>query len=100
MVAHVIGFLSCAAEVNAFAVGLPAVFWHQQGFLDLVAGTDYPAIATSASEFEDWNKVIVFCCGTGSLKCSFLQFAPISADSACLMILEGHESMSNHEFAN
>jgi len=34
--------------VNAFAVGLPAVFWHQQGFLDLVAGTDYPAIATSA----------------------------------------------------
>ena len=48
---HMCKFHPCqqaSAKVNAFAVGLPAVFWHQQGFLDLVAGTDYPAIATSA----------------------------------------------------
>ena len=67
LVAHVIG-CHCAAEVNAFAVGLPAVFWHQQGFLDLVAGTDYPAIATSASEFEDWNKVFFFAVEQGNYR--------------------------------
>merc|ERR1712217_127372 len=28
--------------VNAFAAGLPAVIWREQGFLDVVAGSEYP----------------------------------------------------------
>ena len=60
--------------MNAFAVGLPAVFWHQQGFLDLVAGTDYPAIATSAPlRIPDIPVSLSGCelLGTGSLKRPF-----------------------------
>merc|ERR1712151_507417 len=40
--------------VNAFAVGLPAVLWHEQGFLDVVAGSDYPAIARNIDEAVNW----------------------------------------------
>ncbi|CAJ1359691.1 unnamed protein product [Effrenium voratum] len=45
--------------VNAFAVGLPAVFWHQQGFLDVIAGSDYPAVASSTEEALHWISELV-----------------------------------------
>merc|ERR1712032_968817 len=45
--------------VNAFAVGLPTVLWHEQGFLDVVAGSDYPAVARNIQEAVGWVARIV-----------------------------------------
>ena len=55
--------------MNAFAVGLPAVFWRQQGFLDVVAGSDYPAIADSALIYtRNWHELAILRCLKLSLK--------------------------------
>eukprot|EP00927_Polykrikos_kofoidii_P040508 TRINITY_DN34612_c0_g1_i1.p1 TRINITY_DN34612_c0_g1~~TRINITY_DN34612_c0_g1_i1.p1 ORF type:complete len:958 (+),score=86.73 TRINITY_DN34612_c0_g1_i1:88-2961(+) len=40
--------------VNTFAAGLPAVLWNEQGFLDVVAGSTYPAIARSIEDATTW----------------------------------------------
>eukprot|EP00929_Paragymnodinium_shiwhaense_P090294 TRINITY_DN50441_c0_g1_i2.p1 TRINITY_DN50441_c0_g1~~TRINITY_DN50441_c0_g1_i2.p1 ORF type:complete len:810 (-),score=100.86 TRINITY_DN50441_c0_g1_i2:218-2647(-) len=45
--------------VNAFAAGLPTVLWREQGFLDVVAGSSYPAIAGSIHEALHWISRLV-----------------------------------------
>ena len=44
---------------NAFAVGLPTVLWHEQGFLDIVSGSGYPAVARTVKEAVGWVRRIV-----------------------------------------
>ncbi|CAE7877197.1 unnamed protein product [Symbiodinium sp. KB8] len=44
--------------VNAFAAGLPTVLWNEQGFLDVIAGSDYPAVARSIDEAVHLTKAI------------------------------------------
>ncbi|CAE8644573.1 unnamed protein product, partial [Polarella glacialis] len=45
--------------VNAFAVGLPTVLWNEQGFLDVVAGSNYPAVANSVEDALYWVSELV-----------------------------------------